>query len=63
MDYYDSEYRRQYCRERVARIRDEYRRVQAAPRDSRRRERVIAQARKVYERVRQAPRRVPAYRS
>ena len=63
MDVYDSEYRRQYCREREARIRDDYRRAQAPPSDSQRRERVVAQMRAMVNRVRQAPRREPAYRS
>lgn len=63
MDVYDSEYRRQYCRERVARIRDDYRRAQASPSDSHGRERVVAHVRAIVNRVRQVPRREPAYRS
>lgn len=63
MDVYDSEYRRQYCRERVARIRDDYCRAQAPPSDSQGRERVVAQVRAIVNRVRQVPRREPAYRS
>ena len=31
MEYYHPEYRRQYCRERIARAREEYRRAQAPP--------------------------------
>ena len=62
MDYYDSEYRRQYCRERMEQMRDEYRRVQRPPKDSQRRGRVVM--RSVWERVRrQVPQRVPVYRS
>jgi hypothetical protein len=62
VDYYDSEYRRQYCRERIGQIRDEYRRVQAPP--SQRRQRVMAQMRSIRERMRrEAPQRAPAYRS
>jgi hypothetical protein len=63
VDVYDSEYRRQYCRERVARIRDDYRRAEAPPTDSQRRMRVMVQMRAMVNRVRQAPRREPAYRS
>jgi hypothetical protein len=63
VDVYDSEYRRQYCRERVARVRDDYRRAQAPADDSQRRVRVVAQVRAMVNRVRQSPRRVPAYRS
>ena len=33
MDY-ESDYRRQYCRERIARISDDYRRVQRPPRSN-----------------------------
>jgi hypothetical protein len=63
VDYYDSEYRRQYCRERMEQMRDEYRRVQRPPKDSRR-ESVVMQMRSVWERVRrQVPQRVPVYRS
>jgi hypothetical protein len=61
VDIYDSEYRRQYSRERIARIRDEYQRVQASPRNSQRPNRVVAWIR---ERARrQVPQRAPAYRS
>ena len=63
MDVYDSDYRRQYCREREARVRDDYRRAQASRSDSQRRNRVVAQVRAIVNRVRQAPRREPAYRS
>lgn len=63
MDVYDSEYRRQYCRERVARVRDDYRRAQVPPSDSQRRERVMAQMRAMVKRVRRVPQREPAYRS
>ena len=62
MDVYDSEYRRQSCRERIDRISDDYRRVQRQSKDSQRS--VIAQARSVWQRVRrQVPQRVPVYRS
>ena len=62
MDVYDSEYRRQQCRERVDRISDDYRRVQRQSKDSQRS--VIVQVRSVWERVRrQVPQRVPVYRS
>ena len=61
MDYYDSEYRRQCCRERIERIRDDYRRVQS---NSQPRRRISVVMRSVWERVRrQDPQRVPAYRS
>jgi hypothetical protein len=63
VDYYDSEYRRQYCRERVAQMRDEYQRAQP-PKASPRRERVVMQMRSMVERMRQrVPQRDPAYRS
>jgi hypothetical protein len=63
VDYYDSEYRRQYCRERIRQIQDEYRRVQV-PKDSQRRRRIaIVQIRSMWDRVRrQVPQRVPVYR-
>ena len=63
MDYNDSEYRRQHCRERIGQIQDEYRRVQV-PKDSQRRHRIaIVQIRSMWERVRrQVPQRVPVYR-
>jgi hypothetical protein len=62
VDYYDAEYRRQYCRERVAQARDEYRRVQAPPKDSQQRERVaVAWIRAVWRRVRRQAAQ-PAYR-
>jgi hypothetical protein len=62
---YDHEYRRQCCRERIASLRDDYRRVQAPPRnDSHWRERVgVAQIRSMWERVRRsAEQGAPAYR-
>jgi hypothetical protein len=64
VDYYDPEYRRQYCRERIAQARDEYRRVQAPPKNNRqRRERVpVVWVRWVWERVRRQAQRAPAYR-
>lgn len=65
MDYYDSEYRRQYCRERIARIRDDYRRAQAPSRsEAQRRQRVVTQIRAIRrERIRpEAEQRAPAYR-
>ena len=59
--YYDSEYRRQYCRERVDQIRDEYRRVQRPPKEERE---PVGWVRSVWERIRrQVPQRVPVYRS
>jgi hypothetical protein len=63
VDYYDSEYRRQYCREHIRQIQDEYRRVQV-PKDSQRREQIaIVQIRSMWKRVRrQVPQRVPVYR-
>ncbi|HKD34918.1 MAG TPA: hypothetical protein VKB73_15890 [Gaiellaceae bacterium] len=62
MDVYDSEHRRQSCRERIDRNGDDYRRVQRQSKDSQRG--VIAQARSVWQRVRrQVPQRVPVYRS
>ncbi len=64
MDY-ESDYRRQYCRERIARISDDYRRVQRPPRsNSEPRMRVaFAQIRSIVRRVRRrAPQRAPAYR-
>lgn len=62
MDVYDPEYRRQYCRERIAQARDEYRRVQVPPQNRQRRERVpVAWMRTMWERVRrQAAQRAPA---
>jgi len=62
VDVYDSEYRRQSCRERVDRISDDYRRVQRPSKDSQRS--IIVQVRSVWKRVRrQVPQRVPVYRS
>jgi hypothetical protein len=62
VNVYDSEYRRQSCRERIDAMRDEYRRVQPAD-DSRRRNRIVVQIRSVVQRVRrQVPQRVPVYR-
>ena len=65
MGYYDSEYRRQSCRERIERIRDDYRRAQAPPRsEAQRRRRVVGEIRAIRERIRgEAERRAPAYRS
>jgi hypothetical protein len=63
---YESEYRRQYCRDRIARISDEYRRAQAPARiASERRERIVdTQIRSIWNRVRRrAAQRAPAYRS
>jgi hypothetical protein len=58
---YDNEYRRQYCRERAAQARDEYRRAQAPPKSQRERVPIIWAA---WERIRrQANQRAPAYRS
>jgi len=62
VDVYDPEYRRQYCRERIDQIRDDYHRAQAPPRESP--HVVVAYIRSVVERARrQIPRRQPAYRS
>jgi hypothetical protein len=59
MGYYDSEYRRQACRERIARIRDDYRRAQPPPRSE-----AQGRTRAIRERIRpEAERRAPAYRS
>jgi hypothetical protein len=65
VDYYDSEYRRQYCRERIARIRDDYRRAQAPSwSEAQWRQRVVAEIRAIRKRIRpEAERRAPAYRS
>ena len=64
MGYYDSEYRRQYCRERIDQIRDDYRRAQRPPMDSQRRSRIIVRMRAIWAHVRrQGPQRAPAYRS
>ena len=60
MDYYDNEYRRQYCQERIARIRDEYRRAQAPKSDERRRASMISA---VWGRIREQAARAPAYRA
>jgi len=63
VDYYDSEYRRQYCRERAERAREEYRRVQAAPKDSHQPERVSV-VWSMWKRVRRrTAQSVPVYRS
>ena len=63
MDYYDSEFRRQYCRERIDQIRNEYRRVQN-PSNERGQHVGVVWMRSIWERVRrQVPPRVPAYRS
>ena len=60
MDCYDNEYRRQYCRERAARAREEYRRVQAPPKDERQ---AVVWMQWVWERVRRrAAQRAPVYR-
>ena len=63
MDVYEAEYRRQYCRERIAQARNEYRRVQAPPKDSgQRHERAqVAWMRSVWRRVRRQAGQ-PAYR-
>jgi hypothetical protein len=65
MAYYDSEYRRQYCRERIAQIRDEYRCAQASPRNTAQwHRRVVVEIRAIGERIRRrAEQRAPAYRS
>ena len=65
MDY-ESDYRRQYCRDRIARISDDYRRAQRPWRsNSESRVRVaFAQIWSIVRRVRRrAPQRAPAYRS
>jgi len=62
--YSDTEYRRQYCRERIDQIRDDYRRAQRPPMDSRPRTRVIVRVQSIWEYVRrQRTQRAPAYRS
>ncbi|HKB20907.1 MAG TPA: hypothetical protein VKC65_07820 [Gaiellaceae bacterium] len=65
MDVYDFEYRRQYCRDRAERARDEYRRIQPAPKNSKRRERgSVAWVKSAWERIRRrAAQREPAYRA
>jgi hypothetical protein len=64
VEYYDSEYRRQCCRERVDRMRDDYRRAQRPPVDSPRGTRIIMRMQSVWEQVRRrVPQRAPAYRS
>jgi hypothetical protein len=62
VDYCDSEYRRQCCRERIERIRDDYRRAQAPPpNDVQRRRRVVGEIRAIRERIRgEAEQRAPA---
>jgi hypothetical protein len=63
VDYYDSEYRRQSCRDRIERIRDDYRRAQRQS-DAQPRHRISIVMRSAWERIRrQIPERVPAYRS
>jgi hypothetical protein len=63
LEYYDSEIRRQYCRERVERIRDDYRRAQVAS-DERRKRVSVGWMRSMWQRVRaQVPERVPVYRA
>ena len=60
MDCYDNEYRRQYCRERSARAREEYRSVQAPPKDERQ---AVVWMQSMWERVRRrAAQRSPVYR-
>jgi hypothetical protein len=60
VDYYDIEYRRQYCQERIARMREDYRRAQAPKRDERRRVEMIWA---VWKRIREPAARAPAYRA
>ena len=64
MESYDSEYRRQYCRERIDQIREDYRRAQRTPVDSPHRSRIIVRMRSIWAHVRQqVPQRAPVYRS
>jgi hypothetical protein len=64
VDYYDSEYRRQFCRERIDQIRDEYRRAQAPPRNKAHWRECIVEIWAMRKRMRrQAKQRAPAYRS
>ena len=59
MDCYDNEYRRQYCQERIARIREDYRRAQAPKSDKRWRASMISG---IWERIREQA-RAPSYRA
>ena len=60
MNYYESDFRRQYCRENVEQMRDDYARAQGPPRQRRQR---VALMRSMWERMRrQTPQRVPVYR-
>jgi hypothetical protein len=62
--YYDNESRRQHCREHIAQMRDEYRRVQAAPRQDPKPRRSMAYMRSMWWRVRRrSAQRAPAYRA
>lgn len=64
MDYYDDNYRRQYCRDRIARAHEEYRRAQAPPSDSRREHAPIAWISSIWQRARHQPaHRSPAYKA
>jgi predicted aminopeptidase len=62
MYYYDTESRRQHCREHIAQMRDEYQRVQAAPRDDSQPRRSAAYVRSMWWRMRRrSAQRAPAY--
>lgn len=64
MDYHDNEYRQQCSRERIAWIREEYRRAQAAPSDSRPEREAIAWISSIWQRARrQAAQHSPAYKA
>jgi hypothetical protein len=60
--YFDTESRRQHCREHIAQMRDEYRRVQAAPRHDSGPRRSMACMRSMWWRMRRrSAQRAPAY--
>ena len=60
--YYDSNFHRQRQRERMAEIRDEYRRVQAASEQGAS-ARIARYARSAWSQVRVIPRRAPVFRA
>ena len=63
MYYYDTESRRQHCRERVTQMRDDYRPAQAPRHESQPRE-SIAYMRSMWWRMRRrSAQRAPAYRA
>jgi hypothetical protein len=60
--YFDTESRRQHCHEHIARMRDEYRRVQAAPRHDSGPRRSMGYMRSMWWRMRRrSAQRAPAY--